>query len=104
MYVTGTFTVLVLPDTRKRSEIITTQTSASDRPPRADNIRLCFTQNLKKGLQDLTEGWHFVQADTRLVALMISLVFIILGRFVQEIMLQYTTKSYSRSWSKVSEY
>jgi len=45
---------------------------------------------------------HFVLGNRRLVVLMLPLIFVTLGRFVQELLLQYSTKRYHWSWSTVS--
>ncbi|KAK4227516.1 major facilitator superfamily domain-containing protein [Podospora fimiseda] len=51
------------------------------------------------GVGDLSE---FILGNKNLVFLMLSLTFIILGRFVGEVLLQYATKRYSWSWSDAS--
>ncbi|KAK3996392.1 major facilitator superfamily domain-containing protein [Cladorrhinum sp. PSN332] len=51
------------------------------------------------GVGDLS---RFILGNKSLVFLMLSLTFIILGRFVGEVLLQYSTKRYDWSWSDAS--
>lgn len=54
---------------------------------------------IRAGLGDLSE---FILGNPSLCFLMFSLTFVILGRFVGEILLQYATKRYGWSWSDAS--
>ena len=60
------------------------------------------TQLTQKAYAGLAEVWNFVLGNKRLAFLMLSLVFVILGRFVGELLLQYATDRYSWSWSLAS--
>ncbi|KXJ88444.1 major facilitator superfamily domain-containing protein [Microdochium bolleyi] len=53
-------------------------------------------------IHDIRAAWAFVVQNKRLVALMLSLVFVVLGKFVQEMLLQYTTRRYGWTWSRAS--
>ncbi|KAH7018055.1 major facilitator superfamily domain-containing protein, partial [Microdochium trichocladiopsis] len=53
-------------------------------------------------VEKISRIWRYVSTNKRLVALTISLVFVVLGRFVQEMLLQYTTKRYNWTWSQAS--
>jgi len=48
------------------------------------------------------DTWTFILGNKRVVLLMLPLMFYLVGRFVQELLLQYATKRYDISWSKVS--
>lgn len=50
---------------------------------------------------DLLETWRFIVSNRRIVLPMSSFVFYVIGRFVQELLLQYATKRYHWSWSRV---
>ena len=48
------------------------------------------------------DTWTFILGNRRIVLLMLPIMFFVVGRFVQELLLQYATKRYNWSWSKVS--
>lgn len=48
------------------------------------------------------EVWEFILGNKQVTVLMLSLVFVILGRFVGEVLLQYATRRYDWSWSRAS--
>ncbi|KAL1865647.1 hypothetical protein VTK73DRAFT_5121 [Phialemonium thermophilum] len=52
--------------------------------------------------KNLGEVWEFVLGNKRVTFLMVSLVFTIMGRLVNELLLQYATKRYDWSWDKAS--
>jgi hypothetical protein len=56
----------------------------------------------RKARNGLAEVWDFVLGNQKLAFLMMSLVFVVLGRFVGEILLQYATDRYHWSWSFAS--
>lgn len=49
----------------------------------------------------LVEVWEFLIGNKRIVVLMLPLIFMTLGKYIQEMLLQYATKRYGWSWSKV---
>jgi len=57
---------------------------------------------LRKARAGLEEVYTFILGNTRLAFLIISMVFIILGRIVGEVLLQYSTDRYGWSWTKAS--
>jgi len=60
-------------------------------------------QQLWRNAQEsLGEVRGFVFGNKRLVFLMMSVIFVILGKFVQEMLMQYATKRYGWSWSKAT--
>ncbi|KAK3898068.1 major facilitator superfamily domain-containing protein [Staphylotrichum tortipilum] len=61
-----------------------------------------LTKLWRKAGPGLAEVWDFVLGNTQLAFLMVSLVFVILGRFVGELLLQYARARYEWSWSKGS--
>ncbi|POS75597.1 ATP synthase F0 [Diaporthe helianthi] len=50
----------------------------------------------------LMDVWEFVIGNRRLVVLMLPLIFVTLGKYIQEMLLQYATKRFGWSWSKAS--
>ncbi|KAL1865867.1 hypothetical protein Daus18300_006979 [Diaporthe australafricana] len=52
--------------------------------------------------QQLVEVWKFLLGNKRIVVLMLPLIFVTLGRYIQEMLLQYSTKRYGWSWSKAA--
>lgn len=56
----------------------------------------------RKVRDSLAEVWDFVLVNKNLAYLMLSLVFVILGRFVGELLLQYATDRYGWTWSRAS--
>lgn len=49
----------------------------------------------------LVEVWDFLIGNRRIVVLMLPLIFTTLGKYIQEMLLQYATKRFGWSWSKV---
>lgn len=48
------------------------------------------------------ELWTFIAANTNLMVLMLPMIFFVLGRTVQDALLQYATKRYDLSWSSAT--
>jgi len=70
---------------------------ADEQPPK-ESLR----QKVVRVVRDNTvEMWTFILGNRTLVLLMIPTLFYIVGRFVQTLLLQYATKRYDMSWSKV---
>ena len=61
-----------------------------------------MTKLKQQACAGLAELWDFVVGNKRLAFLMLSLTFVILGRFVGELLLQYASDRYSWSWSFAS--
>lgn len=64
--------------------------------------------NMRAALDDaraqLVEVWEFLIGNRRIVVLMLPLIFVTLGKYVQEMLLQYATKRFGWSWSKVGRH
>ena len=56
----------------------------------------------RSAVQSLHATWGFLRNNKKLASLILSLVFAVLSRFVQEMLLQYTTKRYSWTWSRAA--
>lgn len=56
----------------------------------------------QKACAGLAEVWDFILGNKSLAFLMVSLVFVVLGRFVGELLLQYAAARYGWSWSVAS--
>lgn len=68
-----------------------------DEGPKKSSMRAA----LDDSRQQLVEVWEFLIGNKRIVVLMLPLIFVTLGRYMQEMLLQYSTKRYGWSWSKV---
>lgn len=51
--------------------------------------------------ENAADTWKFVLGNQRVVLLMLPMVFYIIGRLVQELLMQYARARYGWSWSKV---
>ncbi|EFX02009.1 major facilitator superfamily transporter [Grosmannia clavigera kw1407] len=51
---------------------------------------------------DALETWRFIFSNRHIMLLTSSFVFFVIGRFVQELLLQYATKRYNWSWSRAA--
>ncbi|KAG6367750.1 hypothetical protein INS49_001945 [Diaporthe citri] len=62
--------------------------------------------NMRAALDDagaqLVEVWDFLIGNRRIVVLMLPLIFVTLGKYIQEMLLQYATKRFGWSWSKAA--
>ena len=90
--------ILAFPETvhvhdRKRPAV--EQHGDGDDVPRA-------TKLWRKASEGLAEVWDFVLGNKSVAFLMLSLVFVVLGRYVGELLLQYATDRYGWSWSAAS--
>lgn len=56
---------------------------------------------IAKAREDLAEIWKFVIGNKDIAFLLISIVFVVLGKFVQEMLLQYASKRFGWSWDEV---
>lgn len=60
-------------------------------------------QDIKaKLLEGADDVWRFVLSNTKIGSMMLSLVFVILGKLAQELLLQYATKRYHWTWSEAA--
>lgn len=91
--------VLVFPETLEKTNAMSTH--AVDAEPETANSSRVHT-NEQPFVQKAAAVWVHVVKNKRLLALLLSLVFVVLGRFVQEMLLQYTTERYDWSWSQAS--
>lgn len=55
------------------------------------------------GQAQLREVWDFLVTNKRIAILILPFVCVSLGRYIQELLLQYATKRYGWSWSKVRD-
>ncbi|KAK4199848.1 major facilitator superfamily domain-containing protein [Triangularia verruculosa] len=68
----------------------------------SDDERSAVQQLLHKAKIGLEEIWEFILGNKSVGLLIMSMTFVILGRFVGEILLQYATERYHWSWSRAS--
>ncbi|KAK7739043.1 hypothetical protein SLS53_005941 [Cytospora paraplurivora] len=57
---------------------------------------------IKAAHEQLLQIWDFLVSNKHIVVLMLPLIFQNLGRYLEELLLQYATKRYGWSWSKAS--
>jgi hypothetical protein len=67
----------------------------------ADKAEHAAVATWKGLITSAKQVWTFIFRDTRVAWLLFSLLFLLFGRFVQEILMQYATKRYDWSWTKV---
>ena len=69
----------------------------------AAGAELTLTQKFsQKARESIGEVLDFVLLNKRISFLMLSAVFVILGKFVSEMLLQYATKRYGWTWSRAT--
>jgi hypothetical protein len=56
----------------------------------------------RKAVASLVDVWDFVLSNRSVATLMLSLTFVILGRYVGELLLQYSTARYHWTWTRGS--
>lgn len=70
-----------------------------------DDDEVLKKSNMRAALDDaraqLVEVWDFILGNRRLVVLMLPLIFVTLGKSVQDMLLQFATKRFGWSWSQV---
>ncbi|KAK0730321.1 major facilitator superfamily domain-containing protein [Lasiosphaeris hirsuta] len=94
---------------RRREGTSVTQTgdgSDADDEEEDDDTRLSKLSSTRrlwhKAREGLAEMWAFVVGNKSISFLMLSLIFVVLGKLVQDMLLQYATKRYGWSYSKAS--
>lgn len=55
----------------------------------------------RAALAQLREIWNFLVTNKQVAFLILPFVFVSLGKYIQELLLQYATKRYGWSWSQV---
>ncbi|KAL2198393.1 major facilitator superfamily domain-containing protein [Corynascus similis CBS 632.67] len=96
--VISNLTVLAYPETvhlHDRKKTQEEQNGVGDDIPRVAKL-------VRKARENLADMRDFVLSNGNLTFLMLSLVFVVLGRYVGEILLQYSTDRYGWSWSTAS--
>ncbi|KAK0737387.1 major facilitator superfamily domain-containing protein [Apiosordaria backusii] len=91
--------ILVFPETLHLHDKKDVATGSEDD---SDDERSGVQQLLHKAKTGLEEVWEFILGNKSVGLLIISMTFVILGRFVGELLLQYATERYHWSWSRAS--
>nr|CDP23935.1 Putative protein of unknown function [Podospora anserina S mat+] len=91
--------VLFLPETLHLHDKKNMATASEDD---MDDERSGLQKLLYKTKTGLEEVWEFILGNKSVGLLILSMTFVILGRFVGEILLQYATERYHWSWSRAS--
>ena len=99
----GLLVCLVLPETNgihKKNR----ESAAAQRPPGAEGSAKAGTlQRLLSHVRSSgLEARDFIVGNTRVFLLVQTLVFVVLGRWVQEMLLQYATRRYHWRWSQAT--
>jgi len=77
--------------------------SSSEDDVEAENATPSAFQEFKsKAHEGLMDAWEFVMGNMKIAGLMLSLVFVVLGKLAQELLLQYATKRYHWTWSEAA--
>jgi hypothetical protein len=98
----------LIPNTRKfdiHQNSLTVQesiTTIAEAEAEADEGILSGLEILEKAIRILKMAWIFMCTHKKLMALMLALMCSVLPKIAQALLLQYTTKRYGWSWSKVS--
>ncbi|KAM7205233.1 Major facilitator superfamily domain containing protein [Rhypophila sp. PSN 637] len=61
-----------------------------------------FEEIKAKALEGVDDVWRFVLGNTKIGFMLLSLVFVVLGKLAQELLLQYVTKRYHWTWSEAA--
>ncbi|KAK3336087.1 major facilitator superfamily domain-containing protein [Cercophora scortea] len=77
--------------------------SSSTAGPDTDDAEPSLAHGIRQKTRDsLVKVWGFVLGNRGTTFLMVSLVFVILGRFVQEVLMQYATKRYEWDYAQAA--
>ncbi|KAK4171556.1 major facilitator superfamily domain-containing protein [Triangularia setosa] len=91
--------ILAFPETLhlhgKKDAAASSEDDSDDERSRVQQL----LHKIKTGLEGI---WEFILGNNSVSLLIISMTFVILGRFVGEILLQYATERYRWSWSRAS--
>ncbi|KAK4144994.1 major facilitator superfamily domain-containing protein [Dichotomopilus funicola] len=68
----------------------------------AKTLRARIASLWKKAGEGAMEAWDFIVTNQSVAFMLIALTFLVLGRYVSELLLQYATDRYGWSWSKAS--
>lgn len=103
--IAATIMTIFMPETRPKtppaSQDVAGDTEASVDEP--DRKSLWWLRKGRAELRRLGEAaLEFARGNWQVMALLFTLLVTTLGRFAQEILLQYVTKRYGWSWSQVS--
>ncbi len=92
---------LLLPETNKLR-----QRSPKRRDSNGVEDQVNKTGPIQQTLQHIRtstrEAWGFVRVNQRVTFLILTIVFVFMGKWVQEMLLQYATKRYNWKWSQAT--
>lgn len=97
--------VLLFPETvQLHSEARDIQRRSNGHLPSSgdDSTVSAFHEFETKAKEGLMDGWQFLLDNTKIAGLMLSLVFVVLGKLANELLLQYATKRYHWTWSEAA--
>lgn len=99
----ATLTTFLLPDTLSISKASEPHHQGSD--GQVDEAATTGMSTMQQSIHRAREGLQqirsFLKGHARVIVMMFSYVFVALSKVVQLMLLQYTTKRYHWSWSKV---
>jgi hypothetical protein len=103
-YVLATVTTFLLPDTLSITKAESTHHRTSNRqetdvaPPESSSTVKESLRRIRQGMKDILS---FMAGNGLVIIMMFCHVFVAISKVVQVMLLQYTTKRYHWSWSKV---
>jgi MFS family permease len=102
-------TVVLMPETLDLVKMADARRLSGDLPRESSDeegaviAKAPWWRKIGRTLKENTvDTYRFLIANKPVAVLMTSVAFIAIGRFVQEVLLQYATKRYNMSWSKAS--
>jgi len=88
-------------DLRTRGGDVDTADPALAGEPEVSSEVSSMQKSMAKAWEDMGEVWKFILGNKRIVFLMMAVMFFTVGRYVQEMLLQYATKRYGWTWDEV---
>lgn len=108
LIVLSTLTSVLYPETLELSKLRSVTRAGGDAVDPTDSDDLAdepdmsiLQKTMAKAREDLAEVWRFILGNKRIMFLMLSVGFFSVGRFVQEMLLQYASKRYGWTWDEV---
>lgn len=103
LVIIGGLIIIFLPETLGLSKKLDGDGDESSDTSESSTGDLSFWQLLMRNVRTGAEEiGTFIVGNKRIVALIIPVVFIVVGKFANELLLQYSTKRYEWTWSQAS--
>ncbi len=110
MMAVSNLVVLLFPETNELHKQIRTQSDTGDEREPVDDSAVANDEDkaspiqraLRSARSSLSDARAFILGNKRVAFLITSLVFVLLGRFVNDLLLQYATKRYHWTWAQAT--